>query len=230
MRAHVSLAVASAALLAVSAGSAFAGADTLTGQYGGLNELQIGVNVNGSINSINMFTFNWDRTDLPAGPGVDTTIPDLFLGYCIELTQGVSGGTPHTYLVLDPAAAGLDATDILRLSRLWGSFANLVDSPVKAAAFQMSIYELILDTNVNLSADNFIVQNLMNNPNQTAAKALAESWLAAVIDPNYAGPVDTLAVLRSETVQDQIVRVPAPGAAALGLVGTGLLAARRRRA
>lgn len=231
MRAHVSLAVASAAVLAVSAGSVFAGAAlTLTAQYEPSNTQTLSCLVNGQFDAIDMRTFNWDRSDLPAGPGVDTTIPDLFQGYCIETSQAVSGGTPHQYLVITPEESGLDAADIVLLSRLWGSFFSQVDSGIKAAAFQAAIYEIILDTNVDLASGNFIVQVVQNNNNHTLARADVESWLSIITDVNYNGPVEALSVLKSETVQDQITRVPAPGAGMLGVIGAGLLAARRRRA
>ncbi len=216
-----------AGLASLPFAAASADADTLTGKYSGSLSMPVAIQSpvysGGVPNSISTFKFNWDRSDLPAGPGVDNTIPDLFVGFCIELDQGVAGNTTTTYNVVAPSAVGLDATKSLMLSRLYGSFHDTLASANDVAAFQCSIYEIVYDgSNVNLSSGNFLVQDI-----SITVKTAAQFMLAAAVNP--ASPTAQLVVLQSDTKQDQLVRVvPTPASAALGLLGGGLMIRRRR--
>jgi hypothetical protein len=216
------------ALSLAGSGDAFAG--TVTGRYTPSFSRNVGLTYTdwdiGPSNNTTTFTFNWRRSDLPPGPGVDTTLPEQFVSYCIDLNQEVSGNQTHTYEVVTLTSKGFSATQILLLSRLWGAFQALVNSPDTSAAFQTSVYEIIYDGNgtINLNAGDLIMQT------PDSAKAIATSWLAQVADLNTPLPTVPLAALTNPTLQDQLVVIPSPGAAVLFVAAGGVLAARRRRA
>jgi hypothetical protein len=221
-----------AGVVALLAGSA--SADSLTGSYSSSFTQTVALTVQGwNIGPSNNFDsrqFNWSRSDLPAGMGVDSTIPASFVGYCVEINQPVPANTQVGYEVVTPASFGYNANQILLLSRLWGEYANAINSSVMSAAFQLSIYEVAYDGDgpgINLDTGDFIVQNVGST---FAVKIAAQTMLGVVTAPNYAGGVAPIAVLTSPTAQDQLVRVPAPASGALAVVGAGLIARRRRNA
>jgi hypothetical protein len=219
-----------AGLIAICAGAA--SADSLTGAYTPSFTQSLALTVQGwNIGPSNNFQsrqFNWLRSDLPAGLGVDNTIPAQFVGYCVDINQPAAANTQIAYEVVTPQAYGYSANQILLLSRLWGSFANSINSATMSAGFQAAVYEIAYDADgagLNLSTGNFIVQDA-----SIAAKITAQTMLSQITVPNYSGGFSPVAILVSPTAQDQIVRVPAPASGALAVVGAGLIARRRRTA
>jgi hypothetical protein len=217
-------------LIALCAGAA--SADSLTGSYSPTFTQNLALTVQGwNIGPSNNFQsrqFNWVRSDLPAGAGVDNTIPAQFAGYCVEINQPVVANTQVAYEVVTPQSYGYSANQILLLSRLWGSFASSINSATMSAGFQAAVYEITYDADgagLNLSTGNFIVQDA-----SIAAKITAQTMLSQITVPNYSGGFSPVAILVSPTAQDQIVRVPAPATGALAVVGAGLIARRRRKA
>jgi hypothetical protein len=221
---------ASLAALVLSVGSASA-QGTLTGSHTTSLNLNVALTVTsgwdvGPNNNLTTSKFNWNRSDLPAGMGVDGTIQQNFVGYCVEINQGVNANTQIQYVVTNPATAGFSANEITLFSRLWGEFFGNVNSPETSAAFQIAVYEIIFDADgagLNTSGGIFSVQGVSSTP-----RDIAQNWLSFISAPGYAGGSVPIAILVSPTSQDQLVQFPAPGTGVMALGAVGLLARRRR--
>lgn len=217
----ISFVIAAAAAAGLSA---TAQADTLTGRFGYTFLKSINISsptVNGSVNTVK---FNWTRQDAP-GAGIEAFIPGQFNSACIEPAQGISPNTNYTFNIVTPEAHGYSPLQVTMLQRLWADHYPAVDHADASAAFQMSVWEIIHDTEVDLGAGLFRVNS--NIP----ATTLAGSWLTSVSSPNYStiNPIPELAVMQSASAQDQITVIPAPAAGVLaGLAFAGLAMCRRR--
>lgn len=213
-------------LMCVAAGlviASAASADTITAKWSGSHGQGNSVVFNGDARNINSVTFNWTRLDSP-GPGVDATIANFFKTYCVEITQNVgSSGSTHVYQVKTPIEAGYTAQQGLMLGRLWASFQPLVNSKTTSAAFQLAVWEIVLDGGFDLGSGNFKAAS------PAASVTLATSWLSHVTDANYDGPFMPARILTSPTKQDQFTAIPTPGSLALLTLGGLLCAARRRK-
>ena len=164
--------------------------------------------------------FRWTRQDSP-GPGVDSTLPVHFTGYCVELAQSVSANTNHVYQVLTPAEAGYNPVQALLLSRLWATYLPGVDTDNESGAFQMAVWELTFDGGViDLSAGNF------QGHGPSAVRNLASAWLSDISSVGYAGGTAPLRILHNDRVQDMLV--PTPGSLALLGLGGALMRRRKR--
>lgn len=208
-----------AAVLGLSA--AGVQAEIITAKYTSSLGQSVNVTRGGNTSNVSTVKFNWQRTDSP-GVGIDSSIAPLFNTYCVELTQTISGNTPHTFTVLDPIAAGFSPRQRTLFSRLWASFFPGVDTATESAALQLAIWEVVYDSNESVLSGTFKA----NSPAPTVA--LAESYLSAVTAPHYNGPRTSLRVLVSPTVQNQLTAIPAPGASS-ALLAAALLLVRRRR-
>lgn len=210
---------------AVAAGlSASANADTLTGQFG-YSHLKP-INITSPLASGDVYTvqFNWTRQDAP-GDGVDALIPSEFHSACIEPQQGISPGTSHTFTVVTPEAYGYSPLQVSMLQRLWADYYPTIDNADASAAFQMSVWEVIHDVDVDLGEGLFRVNS------EIPATTLAASWLGTISSESYStlNPLPDLAVLQSASAQDQITVIPSPSAGAFaGLAILGVLSRRRR--
>jgi hypothetical protein len=221
---------ASLAALVLSSAPALA-QGTLTATHTTSLNLNVALSVSsgwsiGPNNNLTTSKFDWDRSDLPAGPGVDNVISDLFTGYCVEINQGVNANTSIQYVVTEPDDYGLSANEILLLSRLWGEFFDNVNSANTSAAFQIAVYEILFDADgagANVTTGIFTVQDVSATP-----RGIAQSWLTTITAPGYSGGTAPIRILVSPTSQDQIVQFPAPGTGVIALGAAGLLARRRR--
>jgi hypothetical protein len=177
--------------------------------------------------------FNGDRQDLPAGPGTDTNIPDLFPAFCVELGTPILNPGSHKVFPLlgsttDPTggpgpAVFFDPLRTARTERLWGGFLPLVVDVSTAAAFQLALWEITYDTDMTLVVPgaHFVGVGQF----QLGISDLAESWLSIVNSPAPL-PQPTLFLLTAPGNQD-IITVPTPGVGAI--FGLGVMAALRRR-
>ncbi|MGD9689217.1 MAG: PEP-CTERM sorting domain-containing protein [Phycisphaerales bacterium] len=196
----------------------------------------------GAVNATTPFTgpasfdtgrLNGDRLDLPPGLGVDTTIPDLFTAFCVEIGVPIQNPGAHKVFpllgsVTDPTggvgpAVLWDPVRTQRASRLWGGFIGSVNSIDSAGAFQLALWDITYDIDMDLSAGPFFVGLGQFQPGVTD---LAQSWLN-IVNSAAILPEPELFLLSGPDNQD-VITTPAPGTLALlGL--SGLVAGRRRR-
>lgn len=214
--------ISAAAIIAGLASQAHA--DTLTGRFSYSHLSSINITSPTLSGNVNTVKFNWTRQDLP-GDGVEPLLPTLFNSACIEPAQTISSGTNHVFNVLTPAEFGYSPMQVTMLQRLWADFYPQVDTADESAAFQMSVWEIVHDENVDLSAGLFRVNSAI------AATTLATGWLGNVSAESYvtSAPLPDLVVLESSTVQNQIAAIPAPATGALAVLAAAGILARRRR-
>lgn len=174
------------------------------------------------------------QLNLSLSNSVGVSLDGPWIGFCTELTQHISYGDLNTYQVLAVSSlptpgAGMGVMRAEAIARIYYAAAGqqyLADSAY-AAAFQLAIWEISNDYDgtfgsLDLSANTFQVTDALN----LATGANIAFLFAAAADIN--GAQANIIGLGSESRQDQIIEIPAPGALALlGLAG--LVGARRRR-
>ena len=180
------------------------------------------------------------------GVGADAYLNGDHITFCSDLLEAVSGGTDQ-YIVSEvedmPLTAGgatpMGAVKADAIRSLYSASLLTLQagglSNAYAAAFQMTIWEIIADydgTEASLDIaggdTSFIAPNghSLSSNVLSAFNDLKADLLVAMGGGGSA--FDDLVGLANEGVQDQLVVVPAPGALALLSVG-GLVATRRRR-
>mgnify|MGYP001797986941 CR=1 FL=1 len=151
-----------------------------------------------------------------------------FLAFCVEVTQFISN--PQVGQVTDLfTGATFDAIDKLFSNAFAGeALETAVDTSVKAAGFQMALWEVVYDTGAG-------GYDLSNGTFQGSASgsvvAQANAYLAGI--GNGAMGAYDITFLASELNQDLVtvtpVPVPLPATALLRLGGLGGSAALRRK-
>lgn len=199
-------------------------AGTLTANFSllGGNISQVTFLWNGNSGQYSSGQENAVRTDLPAGPGVDSHVPQNFHAYCVELNQPVYvGGASNTYadvvslagattnFVGDPddQAVTFDATRTLMLERLWGGFESSVTTPLLADAFQLAVWELAFDTDHSLTTG-FLRAPAADLATVNSVAWIAQNWLAQVADLNVVLARQSLLLLTDPSRQDLITPTP----------------------
>lgn len=218
--AFIGLAVSAAAFSAATAS-----ADTIQATF---NDITPGQGVNFTLGANNSSTtagvFNWTRTGgTYSGPG--PSVGDPINSFCIELTQYISYGGSYTYNVVElkdaslhPVGMGQAKADMI--SALWGQHHSDSMTIDEAAAFQISVWEIVHDTGSDITSGNFKVTTV------SGFVTLAQDWLST-LDLN--GPKASLLAMSRDGYQDHVFEVPTPGAAGLMLTGATLFGVRRRR-
>jgi hypothetical protein len=179
--------------------------------------------------------FNWSTVS--GAPG----LPNQFVTFCIELDQEISPGNQYTYNLVPPedgsqpgigtggpgnnGPIGIAKAD--QISQLWGMHFPDIDNAVTAAAFQITIWEIVFGSSFTPMVYTGDPQSASDG---AAAIALASTWLADVQTPEPQFYESNLVALTSPTAQDQVtVLAPAPAPLALAGIGLlGLLGFRRR--
>ncbi len=183
-----------------------------------------------------MFGF---RSDLPAGFGVDNTVPSFFLASCVEVGEAIDLPANNTHLNVanllgsTTTLGGISGPvffDTARTSwaeKLWGTFATQATNATTARAFQLALWEIAFDDDLTLDGPGtpFFVDLAQYQPGITD---LAESWLAAIrADDGVDQLARTRLLLMSATgLQDLVTPIPEP--ATLVMLLSGVLFARVR--
>lgn len=165
-------------------------------------------------------TFLWTRADVPAA---GSEIPATFEAFCLEANVPVSAGTVHEYEVLTLEQAGYSAAVRSSLARLWSNFRDQANTIDTSAAFQVAVWEIVHDEGLDVTSGSFTFNSLGDT------RDTAQAWLNAIAGLPDPDDMPQFRVLRSETAQDQLMVVPAPGAAAMVLGAAGVFSLGRRR-
>jgi len=202
-----------------------------------------GTSYDGNTNpKISTGPFYWHENELPP----NTAFPPPTTTFCIEInpaSQPLPPTNPPT--ATDFAVVPLSGPNALAISELYGRFYNneagvnwenksTFNGDTASTAFQVALWELIYDTDKNLSTGNFQANNL------GAVSTTAQSYLNALngdtsmFNSRFSGSqlVELLAPAggnkSQDNIQDQITLVPkAPGVPAppgVLLAGMGFIA------
>ena len=202
-------------------------AGTITGKFTYDLKSTVDITASGGIynGNVNTVAFHWKRTD-HSGAGVDSSVPITFDTYCVDLKQSVSASQSYTFNVIPLANAGYSQTKMDLLRTLWTLNKPAVNTSTVAAAFQVAIWEIIYDTNNNVTTGTF----KLNSP--TSVRNVATNMLNTAVAMRGKAPMANLVVLRSDCAQDQLCElppsIPTPGTATLAAAGV-LMAVRRKR-
>jgi hypothetical protein len=168
---------------------------------------------------------NWQRTGgtHDGGPVGD------YDSFCIELTQHVSTGKSYEFDVVDlsrassPVGTGMGEEKAMLMRELWGRHHDKVHDADTAAAFQISLWEILYDPGLLLGDGDFRVRLGASKP---LYYSLSEQWLATL---DGTGPKASLRGLAHGTAQDQVTAVPLPAAATAGFMLLAVLGIKRLR-
>jgi|GEM_PF-557447 hypothetical protein len=238
-------------VIAVAAAAGMASANTIDLAYLGTGAgRNVRITLDGS--STNVFAGQL-RHQMSNGTGAGAELSgQAMVTYCADINQTV-GASASTYEIVDVSVlpspdsvttpGGMGAIRAAAIQNLY-AYANSMgavhtDSSASndfGTAFQLVVWELVYD--FDGTAGSFSLTSGAFSAKQTNGNALWGSVVAiandlflngAMVNSGYTG----VAGLRSGTRQDQLVElsvfIPTPSAAAIGLVGLGGLAARRRR-
>lgn len=222
-------------VLALLAGTALTGtamADTVTAKFTGTGK---GTNVKAITETVTSNVFSGQlkyQFSNPSGP-LAAGLTGNFITFCIELNQNTSSSN-QTYTV----TSLVDRLGPTKAAAIAGVFASTGLNPLfntasndLAAAAQLAVWEIVEDYDgtpgsISLTAGDFRATKTDGSPLPAALTGMATSLLAAVETPSLSS-LDFLAISNSSK-QDQLVIIPAPGAAAIMALG-GLAIARRKR-
>ena len=172
-----------------------------------------------------------------------------FTSFCVDLNEYIRLNNTYNYVLKslesspypDPQTSntgmGTDRANALR--RLWGTDRADVTTNVKAAAFQMAIWEIVFEypasaglplSSMNVTGGNFYMDVTDTDSTKQALwqsiANQANAYLAAAWAPT-AKYEPMLAVMSLNGAQDQLVVMPLPASACGGAVLFGALAALR---
>jgi hypothetical protein len=222
---------------ATAASTAF-GAATVNVKYNGTGSGQnVKITFNG--NTSNVFAGQLKHT-LSGATGEYAYTNKQWLTYCTDLAQYVtSTAKVYTFDTLPnmPGNAPMGAAKGQAVQNLF-NFANgaQVASNITsdyATAFQLAIWEIVSDYSANnsfaglsLTSGNFKAKASNGNALSSNITNIFNTMVAAVMNPALTS-VEVVGV-SSNSYQDQIFQVPAPGSLALAGLGTLMLTRRRK--
>src|SRR5688572_5663803 len=169
--------------------------------------------VNGTADFADAGVFHWIRS--ATNPGTYAGIPlagQKFDAFCLEPDQEIPSGANVAYTVVDLASAPPDgatggvmgAAKADQISELWGRFRTAIGTDgVKAAAFQLAIWEIVTDSGKDLAGGVFRADTSTAAGGTIANQA--QAWLNAV---NGTGAKANLLAMSSGVDQDQVFEVP----------------------
>lgn len=164
----------------------------------------------------------WTRS--AANPGTYAGKPVAgqgFDAFCIEPDQGFANLPNVSYKVVDLESApeegsprgALGAAKADQIRELWGRFRSAIGSDGdKAAAFQVALWEIVVDTDHDVSGGAFFVDD-----STPAIKAQAQAWLDGLTGT---GPKANLLALTNASDQDQVFEIPPTTTLVRGMTAT----------
>lgn len=194
--------------------------------------------------------YNWkpvttyNHAPAPANPW---PLNQNFSSFCIDLKEVFSANTVYQFTLNNLSAAPVDtptsspmgATAASDLARLWGTDRAGVLSGTQAAAFQLAVWALVYDdSNIHAASNSathtlsFDVSKKLNSNLSTNQFYVGTATASAIIKDANAYLHDALfgskttsdlAALTSPTLQDQLVVLPLPASAWMGLGLLGLI-------
>lgn len=226
------------ALIAAATASTAFGASTVNVKYTGTASGQnVKITYNGNTSTV--FAGQLKHT-LSGATGEYAYTNKQWLTYCTDLAQYVTSSTKvYTFDTLPnmPGNAPMGAAKGQAVQNLF-NFANgaQVASNITsdyATAFQLAIWEIVTDYSGNnsiaglsLNSGNFKAKNTSGNSLSNSITNIFNTLLAGAFTPALTS-VDVVGV-SSNSYQDQVFQVPAPGSLALAGLGTLMLTRRRK--
>lgn len=220
-----------AALLFLTGTTARADTVTITLQNP-IPALTFNYKLNGAAGSVRAGALHWHN------PGAQGGLPTHFISFCDELTQYVGIGGTYTYHLAEvedtpfggpgtpTPGHGMGGAKADLIRELFGTYWGSIHDASTEAAFQISIWEIVNDTGLNIYKGNFKAKYDGAPPSFVG---LADTWLKSLGQDLPGHSYAPVVALSSGTNQDQLTIAPAPPAFVLfGIGALGLLAYRRR--
>ncbi len=165
--------------------------------------------------------------DLEADYG-DGYVP--LLTYCIDLDQYLGARASGREYELEPLTTpglGINEIEAELMETLWfNAFDLSMTDKVHAGAFQVILWELTRDDDLDLLAGDFRLN--IGHGHTNNVYDLASDWLGYIEDDTWTLSMD-LAALTSPSHQDLVTHLPEPTTWAMLGVGGVLMLVRRRR-
>lgn len=226
-----------AALCAVSTG--LASADIVDMRFVGTGTGQ-SVRVTNGSSTFNVFAGQL-RHFFSSGTGIAASLSGEMITYCADLTQHVSSST-QTFTVVPVGTApvgnamGADKARAIASLYDYAMGAQLTSSTSNdlGTAFQLAVWEIVSDFNYSIGSSSLSMTTGSFRATRTNGTALSSS-VSNLLNQfftytnNSSFSTSGIAGISSDSYQDQLVNVPAPGSALLAGLGLALIGRRHRR-
>lgn len=164
----------------------------------------------------------WTRSAVNPGTYAGKPVAgQAFNAFCIEPDQEFGNLPNASYKVVDLESApeegsprgALGSVKAEQIRELWGRFRSAIGNDgAKAAAFQLAMWEIVMDNTHDVSAGAFTVGD-----GAPAVKAQAQAWLDALTG---SGPKANLLALTHPSDQDQVFEIPPTVTLVRGMTAT----------